>query len=117
MEPKKLDIDVFLAKLLLGGSGFWQAEPWGLFGALQVVGYREDLKRGVYIELKRGVYRVEDSSMKRGVYIEGRMRKKMWAKKQPADPQVRFVSEQESTADSNHFRVGMEKIKLGSLLD
>ena len=109
MEPKKLDIDVFLAKLLLGGSGFWQAEPWGLFGALQVVGYREDLKRGVY--------RVEDSSMKRGVYIEGRMRKKLCAKKQPADPQVRFVSEQESTADSNHFRGGMEKIKLGSLLD
>ena len=36
-----------LAKLLLGGSGFWQAEPWGLFGARQVVGYREDLKRGV----------------------------------------------------------------------
>ena len=81
------------------------------------MGYREDLKRGVYIELKRGVYRVEDSSMKRGVYKEGRMRKKLWAKKQPADPQVRFVSEQESTADSNHFRGGMEKIKLGSLLD
>ena len=60
MEPKKLDIDVFLAKLLLGGSGFWQAEPWGLFGALQVVGYREDLKRGVY--------RVEDFNEERGVY-------------------------------------------------
>ena len=67
-EPKKLDIDVFLAKLLLGGSGFWQAEPWGLFGARQVVGYREDLKRGVYIELKRVVYRVEDFNEERGVY-------------------------------------------------
>ena len=53
-----------MAKLPLGGSGFWQAEPWGLFGARQVVGCREDLKRGVYIELKRGMYRVEE----RGVY-------------------------------------------------
>ena len=35
--------------LLLGGSGFWQAEPWGLFGARRVVEYREDLKRGVYM--------------------------------------------------------------------